>query len=250
MPAVQYDYDYFEYGKSRKGSAKAAPRVSNAKKSSTKVTTNKKTATKKRTAVNTARTLSSSKVSETRKNNRASIRAVVSEEGRTTTRRNTSKNLEVPNIVTKRQLQKPKEMSLKNAEVMAKPKSKAKAKKKENVMQNVVFSLFCFSVLFLICYRSSVINESFKEVNNMKAELERVNTINAQIESDIQTKTDLSNIESYAKYQLGMQKPKDSQIQRVVVEKEDKISTPVVIAEEDDESFWSNFLNDIVNILD
>lgn len=247
MPAVQYDYDYFEYGKPRKGSTKVAPRVSGAKKSATKSTSTRKTATKRKTTVNTARSLSSSKVSETRRNNRASIRAVVNEESRTT-KRNNSKNLDVPNIVSRKQIQKPKEMSLKNAEVMAKPKQKAK--KKENVMQNVVFSLFCFSVLFLICYRSSVINESSRELNNMEDELKRINMVNAQIKSNIQGEIAELDIESYAKYQLGMQKPKDSQIQRVIVEKEDKIATPVVIAEENDESFWSNFINDVMNILD
>ena len=74
-------------------------------------------------------------------------------------------------------------------------------------------------------------------------------SLNAQLESDIETQTDLSNIETYAKYQLGMQKPKDSQIKRIIVTKEDKISTPVVI-ESEESSFLSNLWHDIVNILD
>jgi hypothetical protein len=59
-----------------------------------------------------------------------------------------------------------------------------------------------FSVLLLICYRSSVINESFQALGTLKGDLEDVYVLNAQIESDIQTQTDLSNIETYAKYQL------------------------------------------------
>lgn len=249
MPLVQFDYDYFEYDTPNKRTAKAAPRSSVGKKSTVKRTsTTKKVATKKKTTSKTS--LSSAKVSETRKTNRASIRAVVNEGSKTTSRKNNSKNLEVPNIVSKKQIQKPKEMSLKNAEVMSKPKAKNKVKKKASVIQNIGLSLFGFSVLFLICYRSSVINESFNELNSMKSELGKVNIINAQIESDIQTRTDLSNIESYAKYQLGMQKPKDSQIQKVVIEKKDKIATPVVITEDVKESFWDKFVKDIVNILD
>ena len=46
-----------------------------------------------------------------------------------------------------------------------------------------------------------------------------------------------------------MQKPKDSQIQKVVIDKEDKIATPVVI-EEEEETFWKKLMNDIRNILD
>ena len=111
----------------------------------------------------------------------------------------------------------------------------------KNSQKNTAAFLCAFSVLLLICYRSSVINESFQALGGLKAELEDAHTLNAQIESDIQTQTDLSNIETYAKYQLGMQKPKESQIQRIYVEKEDRISTPIVI-EEEEKSFLMQLL--------
>ena len=106
-----------------------------------------------------------------------------------------------------------------------------------------------FSILLLICYRSSLINESFQALGTLKGELEDVYVLNAQIESDIQTQTDLSNIETYAKYQLGMQKPKESQIQRIYVEKEDRITTPIVI-EEEKTSFLDKLINDVLNLID
>ena len=68
---------------------------------------------------------------------------------------------------------------------------------KENILKNTATFLCVFSVLFLICYRSSVINESFRDLNLIKAALVNANTVNAQIESDIQTQTDISSIESY-----------------------------------------------------
>ena len=254
MPAIQNEYDDYGYIAMRRGTAKAAPRVSDSKKRSAVKTTTRPTATK----VNTAR------MAAAKNANKESIRTVMRENSKTVTTKNVAKsntkitakrrtthNLDVPG--NKKRVSKPEEISLKKAEFMKSPKQKAKVNantlKKENILKNTATFLCVFSVLFLICYRSSVINESFRDLNLIKAALVNANTVNAQIESDIQTQTDISSIESYAKYQLGMQKPKDSQIQRVVVEKEDKISTPVVI-EEEENSFWDNLVNDVLNILD
>jgi cell division protein FtsL len=146
---------------------------------------------------------------------------------------------------------KPKEMSLKKAELMSSPNQKANQKilKKDNVLKNTAAFLCAFSVLLLICYRSSVINESFQALGALKEELEDTYVLNAQIEAEIQTQTDLSKIENYAKYQLGMQKPKESQIQRIYVKKEDKISTPIVI-EEEENSFLENLVDDLLKLID
>lgn len=274
MPATQRNYDYYEYGDTRRGTAKAAPRLADSKRTAT--TSTKKatstTGTRRTTATKTVATRTSTtkrraiksddivkKVNNTKATNRASVRAVLNDDIKTTSRKttrattskSTSKNLDVPNIVRKKQLQKPKEMSLKNAEVAvtAKQKAKAKAKKRQNILQNIAFSLCCFSILFLICYRSSVINEYSKEVNSIISQLERVNAENGQIRGEINNQIKPVEFENRAKYQLGMQKPKDSQIQRIMIEKEDKISTPVVI-EEEEASFWTNFVNDIKNVLD
>lgn len=273
MPSVQYDYDYYEYGNSRRGTRNVGPRVSNAQKKYPQNNSNLRNSQ-----------MNNAQKEAIRKKNRASIRAVMNDnlvtqnsaslnrvaQRRTTTsqnnyqtkrtqnvtkttRTNTKKinNLDVPEMVSKKKIEKPKEMSLKNAEVVVnqKVKKQEKIKRKEKFVKNFALTICGLSILFLICYRSSAINESFKKVNRIKADLENVNTLNAQIESEIQTQTDLSNIETYAKYQLGMQKPKDSQIQKIVTEKEDKISTPVIL-EEENESFWDNLLNDFINILD
>lgn len=248
MPAVQYDYDYYEYGNSRRSSAKAAtskgvPRkvTSNEKRVNTKASAQPNGQVRRKTSPKVE-----VKTSTTRNITRTSTRAMTRENmSNTQKKRNIAKDIDVPVMVSKRQMQKPKEMSLKNAQVMT---SKAIIHKK-SPLRDVAISFFAFSVLFLICYRSSLINESFSKVSSMKSQLENINTKNAQIESDIQTQTDLSNIESYAKYQLGMQKPKESQIQRIVIDKEDKISAPVVI-EEEEKTFLERLWNDIKNILD
>ena len=264
MPAIQNEYDDYSYIAMRRGTAKAAPRVADSKK---RVSQTTRSAAKPRPT-----NVSTSRMAAAKNANKESIRAVMRENSKTTvnrttgtktatqrkktttTKRKATHNLDVPNINKKTQtskVAKPKEMSLKKAELMNSPKQKANQKtlNKDSVVKNTAAFLCAFSVLLLICYRSSVINESFQALGALKAELEDTYTLNAQIESDIQTQTDLSNIETYAKYQLGMQKPKESQIQRIYVEKEDRISTPIVI-EEEEESFLENLMDDFLKLID
>lgn len=300
MPAVQYDYDGYDYivrkrntatrsngasakktssastrgyapnSTAKRSSAKAtasrttAARASSTRTTTARATTSRATATRStakattRTAAARPTTRKATTVEAVKSANRASVRAIMAENGKTTTkkkatatrRKTSNKNLEVPEML-KAKAAKPKEMSLKHADKVVAPKKKAKtvAKKKESVLKTMALSMFAFSMLFLICYRSSAINESFNALGNIKSDLEDANTVNAQLASDIETQTDISAIETYAKYQLGMQKPKDSQIKKIVINKEDKISTPVVIETEDD-STLSRFLHDIRNILD
>lgn len=300
MPAVQYDYDGYDYivrkrntatrstgtsakktssaltrgyapnSTAKRSSAKAtASRTTSARASSTRTTTSRATTSRatatRSTAKATTRTAAArpntgkaTTVEAVKSANRASVRAIMAENGKTTTkkkatttrRKTSNKNLEVPEML-KAKAAKPKEMSLKHADKVVAPKKKAKtvAKKKESVLKTMALSMFAFSMLFLICYRSSAINESFNALGNIKSDLDDANTVNAQLASDIETQTDISAIETYAKYQLGMQKPKDSQIKKIVIDKEDKISTPVVIETEED-STLSRFWHDIRNVLD
>ena len=60
----------------------------------------------------------------------------------------------------------------------------------------------------------------------------------------------ISYIENYAKYQLGMQKPKESQVQKISIGKQDKIILPVEINEEEEKSLFENILQDVRKILD
>ena len=116
------------------------------------------------------------------------------------------------------------------------------------MFKNIVMASLVFGMLFLICYRYSSINEAFNELNDLKSNLRNKQTVNAQIESNIKQNTDLAYIENYAKYQLGMQKPKDTQIQKVSVQKQDKIILPIEIEEEEEKSFIANFVDKIIEL--
>ena len=99
-----------------------------------------------------------------------------------------------------------------------------------------------------ICYRYSIINEKFNSVEKAKKELLNAQTINEQLQADIDSETDISYIENYAKYQLGMQKPQDSQIVYINVEKQDKIFTPINLEEEQDDDWFGDLMEKIASI--
>ena len=227
MPAVKYEYDYDEYrDRSQKGVAKNARSVSVSSNMSAQ-----------------------RKVSRTPESTRNMVRSVTSQN--TTQRRVTSNvrkkehvNIDIP-IATKKKInvEKPKEMKL------TKPKAKAKAKviaTKKGIIRGTVIVAF----LLLICMRYTEINEKFNEVNALEKDLASAKALNQQLNANIESKTDLGYIEKYAKYQLGMQKPNESQIVRIAYEKRDKISTPIIIDEEEDSSFFSRLFNDLRNLID
>ena len=227
MPAVKYTYDYDEYrDRSQKGVAKNARSVSVSSNMSAQ-----------------------RKVSRTPESTRNMVRSVTSQN--TTQRKVTSNvrkkehvNIDIP-IATKKKInvEKPKEMKL------TKPKAKAKAKviaTKKGIILGTVIVAF----LFLICMRYTEINEKFNEVNALEKDLASAKALNQQLNANIESKTDLGYIEKYAKYQLGMQKPNESQIVRIAYEKRDKISTPIIIDEEEDSSFFSRLFNDLRNLID
>lgn len=213
MPAVKYDYDYYnQYGKSSKDVARNARSYqssSNAQRSKTSV---------RRTP------------ESTRNSTRMATRGVASPK--------TKSNVKV-------NLQKPVEMKLNRPKV--KPKAKAKT---EGVKRNILLGMIIVTFLFIICMRYTQINEKFNEVSSLEKEMASTEALNQQLTSSIESKTDLNYIEKYAKYQLGMQKPTESQIVRIAYEKQDKISTPVVIEEEDEESFLEKLYNDLKNLID
>ena len=144
---------------------------------------------------------------------------------------------------------KPVEMKLKKPEVAKKQNKNEKIKAVSRV-ENIVYLLFGFGIAFLICYRYSLINEKFNELESTKKELLTMQTVNEQIQADIDSQTDLSYIENYAKYQLGMQKPSNSQIVYVNVEKEDKILTPITIEEESNKTWLDQLYDEILKLLE
>lgn len=245
MPALKQEYDYYEYARSRQGTAKkAVPSSAVAKKTKPVQTMTLKTnatreVTKRATRIATSDDFIGIKKPRTAGKKNTSVKKnQVSKDEYLLSNRRKEKTFEKPSEM---KLKKPKN-NLKAREV-----AMQKARVKEMV-KNTFVALMIFGMFFLICYRYSCINEAFNEVNDLKDSLKKKQTVNAQIESNIQKETDLAYIENYAKYQLGMQKPKDSQIQKINVKKQDKITTPIEIKEEEEEGIFTKVLNDLLKM--
>lgn len=243
MPALQREYDYYEYSKLYQGTAKKA--VPNSAVHKNRESANYKSSLNVKTT--TTRDV-------TRKATRIATRddefiAKKKKNVQTKNVKSTKKNsIDAVTFNNKKNVKKPPEMILTKpkSNVQTKSFEKQKAKVKE-VLRNTVLGTMIFGLLFLICYRYTMINEAFNNLNDLKADVRNKQTINSQLESNIKQNTDLAYIENYAKYQLGMQKPKESQIQKVVVGKQDKILVPIEIKEEEEINVFDNFFNSIIN---
>lgn len=275
MPAVDYDYNY--YNNARKINKTANTRRTTKVDSSVLASSNRKQ-TYSRTSDSTKNQVRKA-MYESPKNqtsNRSSKTSQVTRTTQRTTKRNI--DLDIPVIdhgkkvttatkkTTGKQLTnkqstnkqvnskaknnaKPVEMKLKKPEATAAQKKKAKAKAVSRV-KNVLYLCFGFAIAFLICYRYSLINERFNQLEKTKKELATAQTVNEQIQADIDSQTDLSYIENYAKYQLGMQKPSNSQIVYVNVEKEDRILTPITIEEDSEKTWLDELYEEIVKLFE
>ncbi len=133
----------------------------------------------------------------------------------------------------------------------ARPKTTKKTKKKVKVNNKKVqlhkfkvFSLIAigFTVMFTLCYRYSLINQKFNDIQKLKKEYVALQTANDQIQINIQNGLDLTSIERHAKDKLGMQKPEANQIKYIDIEKEDKVvlNDEIIVEENIFQSFWGN----------
>jgi cell division protein FtsL len=226
MPALNYDYDYEDYLNTRRARNKVATVQRNNREMMSVNTTNRKPIARQVPTQN-----KKSPSANTRKK-------VLQEPKKNQVRKKINKQIDIPNI-------KPKELTLKKPKVNTKIKTNPKVK-----IANLFLVGLIFSVFFMICYRYSTINESFQDVQKIKSDIEVSKALNGQLEAEIASKTDLSYIENFAKYQLGMQKPSNNQIKRITLEKEDKITTPVNLEEDTNDNIFIYVLKEIRKILD
>lgn len=120
------------------------------------------------------------------------------------------------------------------------PNKRKKKKGIENLslldkFQVVLAFSIIFILLFLIMYRNSKISESFSELNSLKNEISKIQKENVQLEVNIQSSLNLSNVEQSAKELLGMQKLTNAQTIYISLPKKDYIETSVeaIIVEND-----------------
>ncbi|MBR4111242.1 MAG: hypothetical protein IKK43_06135 [Clostridia bacterium] len=244
MPLASYDYDYYEYTNGRrvnKTSYTAAPAkrhtTTQTKKTIAATPQTRKTTTRRATtAAPVKRTTNSTKKNATK--------TTTTKKNVTQVARKRNHNIDIPIKTSSKIVNKPQEMTLK------KPKTKKSVQTLKDALSKTFGVIVFFAIAFAICYRYSLINEEFIALKNVKKEYTNMQTVNEQIEAEIESKTDLTYIENYAKYQLGMQKPSDSQKKYVTIENKDKILTPITIEDDTNKGWFELLYEEVRKILD
>ena len=99
---------------------------------------------------------------------------------------------------------------------------------KTKLKGNIFLGLSIFSVALTIVLRYAMIDNMNMENIRLKKELNSINNVNAQLQLAAEKTVNLSEIETYARENLGLQKPQNYQIEYINVNKHDLIDNKVV----------------------
>lgn len=240
MPVLSYDYDDYEYRNGR--------RVTPVARQSSNENTSTRTRQATRDQVRMIMQERPEKVEKIEKVEKAK-KVVTSTKAKQVEKES---ELEIPTMRPRQNGQKmvkPEEMKLQKPELSKVEKVEARERAVRRV-NAVCYLIVAFAIAFFVCYRYSLINERFNEIEQKKKELATAQTVNEQIQADIDSQTDLAYIENYAKYQLGMQKPSNSQIVYVNNEREDRILTPVTMKEEAEKTWFEKCYDELVHLFE
>lgn len=123
------------------------------------------------------------------------------------------------------------------------PKPKIKHKRNLKLQPKAAsamkFTILGFIGLALLCamvFGQVELSEVYSEQSSLTAELAKLNDENLSLESELESKTGLTQVEEYAEKKLGLQKLDKSQIEYVEVEND---SVAEVVETEDDNIFVS-----------
>ena len=101
---------------------------------------------------------------------------------------------------------------------------KEQAKLQKKMQRKIIFYIaLCFSALFIISYRNSILDETHASLTTKKESLALVQKENAQLEANIESNLNLTKIEQEAKEKLGMQKLSPEQKVYVALPKTDHV---------------------------
>lgn len=95
---------------------------------------------------------------------------------------------------------------------------------KTNKATLVLTTLVIFAMFMVITYRYNVISEKNLQIQQLKDDLEVAKSELATSEIALEQVMDVNYVESYAKQQLGMQKPEKSQLIYINMDSEDTVT--------------------------
>lgn len=111
----------------------------------------------------------------------------------------------------------------------------------------VVYVVIGFTILFAICYRNSLITESFNKKEELKKNLSAIEKENEQLKINIENSLNLNNVEQSAKEMLGMQKLDNSQKVYISLPKRDYIEPAIEdVIKTEDTSLWQRIIKALI----
>lgn len=117
----------------------------------------------------------------------------------------------------------PEKKSVKQKENFRLIKNKNNKSKKNNKATLVLTTLAIFAMFMIVTYRYNLISEKNLKVQELKEDLEVAKSELATTQIAVEKVMDVNYVESYAKQQLGMQKPEKSQLIYVNLENEESV---------------------------
>lgn len=136
----------------------------------------------------------------------------------------------------------PKKSTIKNNKKTNKIQKKQKIKHKKVTL----YVTLGFLLLFTMSYRNALISQDYSKIKTLETKLAAIQKENEQLEVNIETSTNLKNIEKSAKDMLGMQKISDVQTVYVELPREDYVEPAT---EEVKTTTEQNWLQEIWNMI-
>ncbi len=124
-------------------------------------------------------------------------------------------------------------------------KSTQTVTKKTSKAKILLYVAIGFAAMFFISYRYAVIDKTYSNLKEKKAELSAIEKETAQLEANIESSLKLTTIEQEAKEKLGMQKLSPEQKIYVTLPKSDYVETSS--EEIKDSNKKSNWMIEIIN---
>ena len=151
----------------------------------------------------------------------------------------TNSNLAVKLPRQEEQVRQPEIVKVPKVKPVSKPMSPVKV---------LLFLMVIIGLSFSVMYSRAQLNELGAKVNSDTKELEILKSENIRLQTELEEKISLKNVEEYATVELGMEKMDASQVEYVTLTSGNQVE----ITEESDSSVWQkikNFFDDMMEYI-
>jgi cell division protein FtsL len=125
--------------------------------------------------------------------------------------------------------------------------SMTRTAKKSNIstIKVVLAAVSVLMLLFSVIYGKGETNKLYSEISDLNTKVEMLQSEKVRMQSEIEEKMTLKNVEDYAENVLGLKKLDKSQIEYIKIQSEDVVQIPV-----EEQSFFSKLKDALHNIVE